>query len=123
MDNTLSIEERIDAVLEKLRPFLQREGGNIKLDHFDAETGICYVDMIGACAGCSMASVDVSESVEVLVLDEVPEVKKVELVTPSVEQSFDDLLHMLAQQQEAEEELRRENEKRAKDATGPAQGK
>ena len=123
MDNTLSIEERIDAVLEKLRPFLQREGGNIKLDHFDAETGICSVDMIGACAGCSMASVDVSESVEVLVLDEVPEVKKVELVTPSVEQSFDDLLHMLAQQQEAEEELRRENEKRAKDATGPAQGK
>ncbi len=124
MDNELTIEERIDAVLEKLRPFLQREGGNIKLDHYDASTGICYVDMIGACAGCSMASVDVSESVEVLVLDEVPEVKKVELITPDSEQSFDDLLHMLAQQQQAEEELRKANEeKEDKDAIGTAKGK
>lgn len=120
MENQETIEQRIETTLDKLRPFLQREGGDIKLDHFDKETGICYVDMIGACAGCVMASTDVSESVEVMVMDEVPEVKKVELIAPNVEQSFDDLLRMLAQQQQAEEELKKENEK---NGVGSKEGK
>ena len=120
MENQKDIEERIEQVLDKLRPFLQREGGNIRLDHYDGETGICYVDMIGACAGCVMASTDVSESVEVMVMDEVPEVKKVELIAPTVQQSFDDLLRMLAEQQQAEAELEKEKddareEQRSKD--------
>lgn len=120
MENQTTIEERIEQVLEKLRPFLAREGGNIKLDHYDQETGICYVDMIGACAGCAMASTDVSESVEVMVMDEVPEVKKVELIAPSAEGSFDDLLRMLAEQQQAEEDLQNQNKK---NGTGGEEGK
>ena len=104
-----TIEEKIETVLDKLRPFLQREGGDIRLDRYDEQTGICYVDMIGACAGCAMASTDVSESVEVMVLDEVPEVKKVELIAPP-EPSFDDLLRRLAEQQLAEEDLKKKEE-------------
>ena len=53
-------------------------------------------------------------------MDEVPEVKKVELIAPTVQQSFDDLLRMLAEQQQAEAELEKEKddareEQRSKD--------
>ena len=73
-------EEKIEEVLNKIRPFLQREGGNIHVDHYDSKTGICYVTISGACQGCSLASFDVSESIEVLLMDEIPEITKVELL-------------------------------------------
>ncbi len=95
-----TIEERIDECLEKIRPFLQREGGDVELDVFDEETGICYVRMTGACAGCIMAASDVSDSIEVMLMDEIPEIKKVELMETEVDpnQAFDDLLRRLAQE-------------------------
>ncbi len=112
MEQTKTIEVRIDESLEKIRPFLQREGGDIKLDHFDKETGICYVDMIGACAGCVLAASDVSDSIEVMLMDEIPEIKKVELIAPTVEQSFDDLIKRLQEEQQASLELDEINKKR-----------
>ena len=75
-----NVEAKIEEVLDKIRPFLQREGGNIHVDHYDYKTGICYVTMSGACQGCSLASFDVSESIEVLLIDEIPEITKVELI-------------------------------------------
>ena len=109
------IEERIDEVLEKIRPFLAREGGNISLDHFDVETGIAYVNMLGACAGCSLASYDVSESVEVMLMDEVEEVKKVELVQDEVSLGYGDLLSRLQQEELALKELEEIKKNREKD--------
>lgn len=79
-ENNNIVIEKIEEVLEKIRPFLQREGGDIHVERYDSKTGICYVSMSGACQGCSLASVDVSESIEVLLMDEIPEITKVELV-------------------------------------------
>ena len=78
--SSITVESKIESVLDKIRPFLQREGGDIHVDHFDSKTGICYVSMSGACQDCSLASFDVSESIEVLLIDEIPEITKVELV-------------------------------------------
>jgi Fe-S cluster biogenesis protein NfuA len=100
--NQPSIEERIDVVLDKLRPFLEREGGNIKLARFDKDTGVCYVDMIGACAACMLAASDVSDSVEVMLMDEIPEITKVELVAPTMDNEFDNLLKTRQAQQAQE---------------------
>ena len=111
------IEKKIDEVLAKIRPFLAREGGNVVLDRFDIDTGICYVNMIGACAGCSLASYDVSESIEVMLMDEVEEVKKVELVQDEVQQDYSDLLRQLQEEQLASAELekiRKEREEKDK---------
>lgn len=110
-----TIEARIDESLEKIRPFLQREGGDIKLDHYDKDTGICYVDMVGACAGCVLAASDVSDSIEVMLMDEVPEIKKVELIAPTItaEESFDDLLRRLQAEQQATLELEKINKEKA----------
>lgn len=105
------MEEKIDEVLDRLRPFLAREGGDIQLDHFDVETSICYVKMLGACNGCYMAESDVSDSVEVLLMDEIPEIKKVVLVQPE-QPSLNDLLERLKQEEQANNELQEINRKR-----------
>lgn len=107
MENN-DIELKIDEVLERLRPFLAREGGNIKLDHYDEESGVCYVDMTGACSGCYMAESDVSDSIEVLLMDEIPEIKKVVLVQPS-QPSFDDMLAQIKAEEQANRELEEYN--------------
>ena len=51
MENTSTIEE-VEKVINKLRPYLNRDGGDIEL--IDFKDGIVYVKMLGACAGCSM---------------------------------------------------------------------
>ena len=47
-------EEEIKKVIHKLRPYLQRDGGDIEFIKF--EDGIVYVQMHGACAGCTTVS-------------------------------------------------------------------
>ena len=51
MENTSTIEE-VEKVINKLRPYLNRDGGDIEL--IDFKDGIVYVKMLGDCAGCSM---------------------------------------------------------------------
>lgn len=92
---------RIDETLEKIRPFLAREGGDIKLDHYDMETGICYVDMVGACQGCMLAASDVSDSIEIMLMEEIPEITHVQLVQANQEDAYESLIKQL---QEAEKE-------------------
>jgi hypothetical protein len=109
LNNMQSIEEKIEFVLERLRPFLQRDGGDIKLDHYDDDTGTCYVQMLGACDGCIEASTDVSDSVAVLLMDEIPEIKDVQLVKSEYQESFEDLLRRLREEEQANKELEEYN--------------
>jgi len=101
-----TIDQRIETVLDKIRPFLAREGGDVRLARFDADTGICYVDMVGACSGCTLAASDVSDSIEVMLMDEIPEITRVELVQPDFSDEYSQLIKKLqeAQQKEIEEE-------------------
>lgn len=65
----------IEATLEKIRPFLQRDGGDI--DFIGFRDGIVYVAMVGACEGCSLAQDDISAGVEIILMEEVPGVMQV----------------------------------------------
>lgn len=71
----LEIEKQIETVLNKIRPFLQRDGGSI--DFIGFRDGIVYVMMTGACEGCVLASQDISSGVEVILMEEVPGVIEV----------------------------------------------
>ena len=64
------IEKQIETVLNKVRPFLQRDGGDIQLIGF--RDGIVYVKMGGACDGCAMVGEDISAGVEIILMEEVP---------------------------------------------------
>ena len=70
-----NIEEQIKNVIHKLRPYLQRDGGDI--EYVDFKDGIVYVRMLGACAGCTMIDDTLKDGVEQILMEEVPGVLEV----------------------------------------------
>ena len=74
-----SIEEQIKATLDKIRPFIQRDGGDVEFLTF--EDGIVYIKMLGACANCVAQDETVSSGIELILVDEVPGVLHVKVVT------------------------------------------
>ena len=65
-----AIDRQIEEVLDKVRPFLKREGGDI--EYIDFKDGIVYLRMVGACNGCLYADADISQGVEIILMEEVP---------------------------------------------------
>lgn len=74
MDDT---EKLIIATLDKIRHFLQKDGGDVEFVSF--VDGIVYVKMQGACQDCMFANNDIKELVEVILQEEVPGVLEVRL--------------------------------------------
>ena len=66
------IEEKITQVINKIRPFLISDGGNIEFVKF--ENGILYVKMMGHCSDCPMLDVTLKDSIEMTIINEIPEV-------------------------------------------------
>ena len=75
----MSIEEQIIDTLEQIRPFIQRDGGDITFDSFI--DGIVYVNMLGACEGCTMVNDTIEAGVGILLKEEVPGVIDVRLAS------------------------------------------
>ena len=71
------MKEKVQAVIEKIRPMLQRDGGDVELVDVD-DNGIVKVRLTGACAGCAMSQITLKQGIEKVLLNEIPEVKKVE---------------------------------------------
>ncbi len=74
-----NIEEQIQNVIHKLRPYLQRDGGDI--EYVDFKDGIVYVRMLGACAGCTMIDATLKDGVEQILMEEVPGVLEVQNIS------------------------------------------
>jgi Fe-S cluster biogenesis protein NfuA len=72
------VRERVEKVIEKIKPMLQADGGNIEL--VDIEDGVVKVRLMGACAGCAGAQMTLKMGVEKALKEEIPEVKSVEAV-------------------------------------------
>lgn len=68
-------ENKIKAVLDKIRPYLNNDGGDVEFVKY--EDGICYVKLKGACAGCMFADMTLQNTVEEMIVSEIPEVIKV----------------------------------------------
>ena len=72
------MKERVEKVIDKIRPVLQADGGNIEL--VDVVDGVVQVRLKGACAGCPGAQMTLKMGVEKALKEEIPEVKTVESV-------------------------------------------
>lgn len=72
-----SKETEINRVLDKIRPYIQHDGGDVEFVKF--EEGIVTVRMLGACAGCLMIDDTLTDGVEAILLEEVPGVTGVKL--------------------------------------------
>lgn len=73
------MKEKVLAALDKIRPTLQADGGDVVLVDITA-AGIVKVQLTGACKGCPMSQMTLKNGIEKFVLSEVPEVKGVESV-------------------------------------------
>ena len=71
--------EQINLVIDKIKPYLNSEGGDIEFVKF--ENGIVYVRMMGACLDCMMLDDTLKGGGEAMLMDEVPGVIGVENVT------------------------------------------
>lgn len=73
------MREKIEAAIEKIRPMLQADGGDLELVDV-SEDGVVQVRLQGACSGCPMSQMTLKNGVERIIKQEVPEVKSVESV-------------------------------------------
>ena len=72
------MRERVEKALEKIRPALQRDGGDVEF--VDLVDGIVHVRLTGACGGCPMSQMTLKNGIEQVVKKEVPEIVAVEAV-------------------------------------------
>ncbi len=69
------MKERVEAVLDKIRPFLQADGGSVEL--VGVEGSVVKVRLMGACGSCPMSQMTLKMGVERAIKEEVPEVTEV----------------------------------------------
>ena len=67
--------QKIQEIIDKLRPFLINDGGNIEFIKY--ENNIVYIKLMGACANCQMIDLTLKDGIAAAIMSEVPEVKDV----------------------------------------------
>ena len=72
------LKKAVEQALTKIRPMLQRDGGDIEL--VEVTDGIVKVRLTGACKGCPMSQMTLKQGVEKLLMREVPGLKQVQAV-------------------------------------------
>lgn len=73
-----SLEEQILELLEeRVRPFVQQDGGDVEFENFDRVDGTLYLRMHGACSGCPKSNVTLQMGIKNLMQHYIPEVKDV----------------------------------------------
>ena len=69
------MQDKVEELLEKIRPALVRDGGNVEL--VEVTDGTVKVKLTGACAGCPMSTMTLKNGIERILKQEIPEVKEV----------------------------------------------
>ena len=72
------MKESVQTVIDKIRPMLQRDGGDVEL--VSVEGNVVKVRLQGACKGCPMSQMTLKNGIERFVKQEIPEVDRVEAV-------------------------------------------
>ena len=68
-------KKQVEDVLAKVRPMLQRDGGDVEL--VEVEGGVVKVRLTGACGGCPMATLTLKRGIEARLKEEIPDLKEV----------------------------------------------
>jgi len=72
------MEKQIIALLQKVRPALQADGGDVEFVSFDEKTGVVKVKLQGACGGCPMATMTLKNGIERYLKEALPQITAVE---------------------------------------------
>jgi Fe-S cluster biogenesis protein NfuA len=71
------MKEKVQAALDKVRPSLQADGGDVELVEV-TDDGIVKVQLQGACKGCPMSQITLRDGIEKFLKKEIPEIQAVE---------------------------------------------
>lgn len=80
MENVEQITGRVNDALEKIRPYLISDGGNVELIEITDDL-VVKVKLLGACDGCPYSVMTLKSGIEQAIKQDVPEIKSVEAVT------------------------------------------
>ena len=69
------MQDKVEEVLDKIRPSLIKDGGNVEL--VSVNDGTVEVKLTGACVGCPMSTLTLKMGIEQILKQEIPEVKEV----------------------------------------------
>ncbi len=72
------MREKVQEVLDKIRPSLQADGGDVEL--VDVKDGVIQVRLQGACKGCPMSQMTLKMGIERILKEQIPEVSEVQAV-------------------------------------------
>ena len=74
---------RVEAALDQIRPYLQADGGDVKVLEITPEM-VLKLEMVGACGSCSMSAMTLKGGIEQTIKREVPEIKEIIAVNVTV---------------------------------------
>ncbi|RLB26651.1 MAG: NifU family protein [Deltaproteobacteria bacterium] len=75
----MTLKEKVESALAKVRPSLQADGGDVQLVDV-GEDGIVKVRLTGACGGCPMSQMTLKMGIERILKQNIPEIQAVESV-------------------------------------------
>jgi Fe-S cluster biogenesis protein NfuA len=70
------MRDKVAAVLDKVRPALQADGGDVELVEVTND-GVVKLKLTGACAGCPMSTITLKNGIERILREQIPEIKEV----------------------------------------------
>ncbi|RNB78001.1 NifU family protein [Brevibacillus panacihumi] len=74
----MEVMDQVQEVLDKLRPYLQRDGGDVQL--VDVEDGVVKLRLMGACGSCPSSTITLKAGIERALIEEIPGIKEVQQV-------------------------------------------
>lgn len=74
---TVTLQDKVEAALEEIRPFLQSDGGDISLVSIDEGGTVVRVQLQGACVGCSVNQMTLKSGVEMTIKKHAPQIEQV----------------------------------------------
>jgi Fe-S cluster biogenesis protein NfuA len=74
------MREKIEALLEEIRPSLAMHRGNVELVDIDEEKGIVFVRFLGGCEGCPMSQITLKMGIEAHLCSQIPALTEVRAV-------------------------------------------
>jgi Fe-S cluster biogenesis protein NfuA len=74
------VRDRVEKALDKIRPALEADGGNVELVDVDEAKGVVKVKLVGACGSCPMSQMTLRMGVERVLREDIPEITEVQSV-------------------------------------------
>lgn len=79
VETALALEERVESVIESLRPMIARHGGNVELVGVTKDKTVELV-FLGACADCEIADITLNDGLKTAIMLECPEINDVKVI-------------------------------------------